>query len=78
MTLTARFQLLGAALFLGSLLVGLPAFGLGWYEPHTGNKGETQLWNLPRWLGGMAVLGFVTLVVSTIVGDLRDWYLRRW
>lgn len=44
---TGRFKALGAAMFVGSLIVGLPVFGIGWTEPHHDHPETGPLWQMP-------------------------------
>jgi hypothetical protein len=37
-----RLQMFGIVVFFGSVILGLPVFGIGWHEPHASTPRRTR------------------------------------
>jgi hypothetical protein len=65
--------MLGMVLFVGSIILGLPVFGIGWHEPHPQYPDkDQQLVGVPGWLGIIGASGMGLFFVGVIVSPFRE------
>jgi hypothetical protein len=68
-----RLQYVGMTLFFGSVILGLPVFGIGWNAPHPEYpETEPQLVRVPLWLGAIGISGMGLVFLGLIVRSVRE------
>lgn len=61
----ARVMVAGLAVFVGSFVVALPVFGIGWEEADPDQA--LVFWRVPLWLGLVSASGFMATFIRALV-----------
>jgi hypothetical protein len=72
-SLSEWMRVVGMTIFFGSIIAGVPLFGIGRHKPHPEYpQAEPQLVVVPTWLGVIGLIGIAIFFSSFIVQSVRE------